>query len=510
MVASMITVCAANQVFGDLDRNTTMDRKNCINYVLTFMIINCLLTVTGCQPTTESNRLAQGTETTTIRDVATTPSVTSELLSLLTMTPTPTEVAVSSTTVVATKTPVSITPTPAEPDKVVDMGRLVFARYEYYGWFDLVAIENSEGLVFDETNEYHRYTSPELIQGPGQSTYHVFSHYSDHVAFWKITSPGELWITDVSYQNPQLLLIDFDEVYVPSEGNLMSEDEYLKIIWSPDDLYLFFYSLQEPDLSQIYHRNMDKLEPWYWSCDTVILSSRSGKLATLCRQLKNVSVIVAKYAVLEWGGEIWFSDALPGDLFLEPLPDGTAFWQWSANGQWIAYFDPNDQEGHLFIADAEGNIRKLLPGISPFRVSEIEGYQQYQFLGNDSPFRWAREAPILLVNGFGQPEQPCPPLVSEEFGPRQTFAWHCWQAVNVSTGEIIWHEANLAENLSLNTESEELLSMGINHIVISPDGRAIAALTSYDMPRIVVVDLQTGQPTVVSRFDRFRQIYWGG
>ncbi len=394
------------------------------------------------------------------------------------------------------------------PPPTKGLGWLFFARYEYYGWFELVAEDSPFGLILDETDEYNKFTSRDLFDGPGQGTYHVFSHYSDQIAYWTATSPEELWVSDATYQEPQKVLTDSEKRYTPESGNLLSVDEYLEIAWSPDDLHLFIFNRLEPKLSQIYNLETGVLEDWYWYCDSLILSSQSDRLATLCHRFDGVSKSKEAYAVLEWGGEIWFSNTLPGDVFLEPTTDGTVFWQWSADGELVAYFDPSDRNGHFFITDALGNIRRLLPGSSLYKDSEIEGYQQYEFLNSETPFLWARDKNLILVNGFGSPDEPCPPLVSEEFDPPQAFVWPCWQAVDINTGNIIWSETRLAESLSLQDQGV-IVSMSIGDVAVEPNGRAIAVYTTYMHPRIVVIDLETSQATTVLMFDRIRNIHWG-
>ncbi|MCB9431196.1 MAG: hypothetical protein H6668_04345 [Ardenticatenaceae bacterium] len=398
---------------------------------------------------------------------------------------------------------VSETQTPELETRAI--GKLFFYRYEYYGWFDLVGQGNDQDFTLDASNEYHRYSSSELIAGPGQSTYLVFSHYSNQMAFWKGT---ELWISDVTYYSPQQVLIDGDSRYVPT-GEQLSPSEYINLKWSPDDLYLFIYHNREPLLNLFYNVHTGQLQPWYWQCNTLILSPRSGRLASLCPKIPEAAVQEADYAVLEWGGEIWFTDVMSTEPFLNSLPNDIVFWQWSADGEWVAYFDPTDPEGYVMIASANGTVRKLLPGISLFSDSKIEGYQQYELADNEVPFLWSRDASLLLVEGWGQQNHPCPSIVSETFSPTQEMLdWSCWQAIEVASGNIIWSEGSLAEALSMEDDTETLTSMGINNVAIDPNGQFLALRTSHPEARVVIVHLTTGQVTTISRFDRFREMYW--
>lgn len=386
---------------------------------------------------------------------------------------------------------------PEAPDNAADIGLLVFSRRDYYGWFKFTNHEQVPDA----------FTSLQLLEGPGQSPYQVFSHYSDQIAYWTATNPGELWVSDVTYQEPEMILRDQDEHYVPSskgEIAVLSPEQFIEITWSPDDLHLFLNNHNEPELSRVFHSQTDTLESWYWRCNEIVLSSRSDRLATLCSKMEGVGQVeAAEFAVIEWGGTIWFSDILPGKMFLEALPDGTAFWLWSPGGKYLAYFDPADQEGHLFVSDAQGNVRKLLPGNSPFRQVEGIEFQQYLLL-NSSPFRWANNENLLLINGFGQSNRPCPRLRDEEYGTGDSFEWHCWQLVDVDAEKILWNEMDLAIAL----EGEATMPLGVGDITIAPHSKAIAVYLTYMFPRIVVVNLETFQSTMIDQYNRFEHIYW--
>ncbi len=394
------------------------------------------------------------------------------------------------------------------PHTQVNLGQLYFYGYPDYGWFELIANNTLQGLTFDNSTEYQKQSSSELLDGPGQSKYLEFSHYSNQIAFWGEASQAGLWISDLSYQNPQQLLMDSVGIYVPENTNPQEE---IRIIWSSDDLHIFLYHRHQPELSRVYHLTTNQSEEWYWNCDSIVFSSMSGRLATLCPQIANIPSRQKMYAILEWGGEIWFSDTLPGEIFLTPLFDDTALWQWSSNGELLAYFDPKDTDDHLFIADAQGNIQKFLPGSSLFKDSEGEGHQpQYdiEISPDESPFVWAQDASVLLVNGFGQPDYPCPPFVTP-FNPNVFYvSWPCWQALNVNTGSIIWTEASLAKSLSLTESGDDPVNMGISEVTFAPDGRVIGIHSFYPEPRIMVVNLQTSQAITVFRFDSFSHIYW--
>lgn len=467
----------------------------------------CLSVLTNCQP---ANELAPAMSTeNSIAPISMEPiKATRTPPSQATLEPTPsptlnlTETAITG---VALPTGQSTGPGMSLTPVLQDMGRIFFNRYQDYGWFNVLAAHTNQGLTFEDGDEYAVFASPE---GPGQSEYVAFSHYSDQVAYWLESPPGELWVSDVAYQSPQRILMDSERRYVPEFKKPQGE---IKIVWSPDDLHLFLYHLHQPELSRIFHLGTNESEAWYWNCDSIILSSKSGMLAMLCPRIASAAPEEKEYAILEWGGEIWFSDEYPGEPFLSPSSDGTALWQWSSNGELLAYFNPNDVEGYLHIADRQGNIQKLLPGSSLYANSEAEGYKQYEFLDVldvDSPFFWAKDAPVLLVNGFGQSDQPCPPLVSSYDPDLFEAIWPCWQAVDVNTGNVIWIETSLAKNLSLAKNEHDPVNMAINGLAVEPGGRAIVVQSFYPKSRLVLVNLRTSEAMTFSHYDSYNHIYW--
>ncbi len=471
---------------------------------LLIFIGGCFFVLTNCQSANElSPVMSTGNSTATrsiepIKTARTPPSQATMRPTpppMLNLTETPTiDVALPT----GQPTEPGMSPTPV----LEDMGRIFFHRYQDYGWFDVSAAHTDQGLFFEDGGEDADFASPE---GPGQSDYITFSHYSDQIVYWLESPTGELWISDIAIPNPQKLLTDSERSYVPEFQNPRGK---IKIEWSPDDLHLFLYHLNRPELNRIFYLETNKSEAWHWNCNSVVLSSKSRRLATLCPRIASAASDVQAYAILEWGGEIWFSNDYPGEPFLEPLSDDTRLWQWSSDGELLAYFDPNDMGGHLFIADKHGNIHKLLPNSSLYKDAEIEGYRQYEFLNGEFPLLWAKDAPILLVNGFGQPDQPCPPLVSS-YDPDLFYSnWPCWQAVDVESGNVTWMETSLAKKLSLAESENDPINMAINGLAVEPRGRAIVVQSFYPETRLAVINLQSSEATTISRFDAFDDIYW--
>lgn len=371
----------------------------------------------------------------------------------------------------------------------LDMGWLFFHVFDSWGWYELTARDTPEGLIFDEQDGYHAYVSREFIERVGDTWILQLSHYSNQMVFVPLSRPDEFWLSDITYREPKLLL----------------SGDFERVVWSPDDLHLFLYDNAAPEESLAYDVITETMTEWVWECDSIILSPQTSRLATLCPLMDGVSVEQKAYAVLEWGGEIWFADTLPVEPFLQPTADGLALWEWSFNGEWLAFFDPDDPEGHLWLADAFGNRHSLLPGISVFNEPEP---QDLTYLPpRDRIFVWARSAPVLLVEGYGQAENPCPPYVTSFHPDVYVPIWPCWQAVNIVTGEITWNEGSLPQNLPpLELEIPPRMTVDSSTMTVSPNGRA-AAMHTFNPHRIIIADLQTGRVTDIT-WNPVWNLYW--
>ncbi len=384
--------------------------------------------------------------------------------------------------------------------KQYDLGKLYFARPDFYGWYRLFIDRSSDDVMNEQ------FTSKELVEGPGQAHQVIYSHYSDQMAILTYSTPNELWISDVSFNKPQLIFTDLEQRFNSIDS--LSAWENLNLVWSPDDLYLFLYHKESPHLSLIYDLANDELEPWYWECNSVVISPKSGNLATLCFASESMSDKM-EYAILEWGGEIWFTNSLPVEPFLSPSSDNVMLWEWSPSGEMLAYFDPNDTERLLFIVDSQGNKRMLLSGISLFTESDIEGFQQYEFQ-NSSPFVWVNGGSILMVEGFDVLDKNCPKFITPYDPELDISSWPCWQAIHVKTGEVMWSESDLANNLlSINSNDVvESLDLNISRVVGSPTSQMIAVQILNPEPRIIVVNLETNETFTLSEYERFYELYW--
>lgn len=392
----------------------------------------------------------------------------------------------------------AITPTPTQVN-YLDFGRLVFARYGYYGWFDLMVSLPSQGYKL-LNDPYQPYSMNQTNLSPRVGDIFSFSHYSDQVAYWAFANPAEVWVSSITAETIQQVVIDPNGI-MPKYDQLVQGS--LKLSWSPDDLYLFIRHKQI-GLNYIYNMETGVLQEWLWECNGLILSEHSSNVATWCQRFAEIEPTNPLYAVIEWGGEIWYSESIPGRILLEPLPGEVPFLGWSANGQLIAYMSPLNN--HLTIVDLQGNqFQELLPGISLFQNSYLSDYQQYELFNGEQPIIWSREAAVLLVYGFGETEHTCPFLISID--TQQQYTQPCWQAINTDTKEVIWSESDLITALYGNDGFNKNTFLSL--ITISPNGQGVAAQITLEYPTIAVVDLNTGRVLgTLLDFDRFNTLYW--
>ena len=316
----------------------------------------------------------------------------------------------------------------------------------------------------------------------------------DEVVNWYryLPSPGDehLVPTGSNCKYPGVGFANFANLIICPSGLENGDDQYLvtdmfgkqvyRILgpevgwrWSPDDLHL----IAEPDAEwdrkgTIYHLLTGELEDWPYTCDRVALSPRSGRLATWCRSVPEGQA----FGVIEWGGETWVSPQAPGEALVQKSPEiywTDRFWGWAADGERIAYFDP---EGSLIIADAQGAPLLALPGVK----------DQY------SSIQWAANGERMLLDVRGRADKPCPTYTGE-YTDKVYENPPCWQVIDAHSGAVIWHQADIGKIAGLEAEENSyLLEGGISHTAISADGRYLAMYYYWnDTGLIVIVDVDT-------------------
>jgi hypothetical protein len=253
-----------------------------------------------------------------------------------------------------------------------------------------------------------------------------FANYADLVAYIDIDS--RVWIADLAKKHPVLIYTDPALI----DWNDAGEDHDAKLIWTPDDHHLIidYWDPSHEDL--IYHPLTGQLEDWNFTCDSIALSPRTQRLAIWC----STNLDDHRYAVVEWRGEIWFSDtpsqnepilSSPIEAQEEDLPFRSfpLYWNagWSLNGE-VAFFNDSDNTRTLFVADLLGEIVARYPN---------KGHRVYY----DFSIQWSKDGRRLLVDVPTTPEQSCPKEVSpldDSVGVMPS----CWQVIDAATGETIW------------------------------------------------------------------------
>lgn len=172
--------------------------------------------------------------------------------------------------------------------------------------------------------------------------------------------------------------------------------------WSQDDLHLFISSINLVEEKFVYHLESDVLEPWPYECNRLAISPSSQQVSTWCFPTSDGDEI----AVMEWGGEIWFSDEEPEDLIVEQHDVPVKPWSWSADGKSIGYFDPADPEGYFYITDQFGEQKlKALPGSAYWLGDKVPRSQSIRF----PLIQWSKHGDRIILFANGNPDDPCFP-----------------------------------------------------------------------------------------------------
>jgi hypothetical protein len=344
--------------------------------------------------------------------------------------------------------------------------------------------------IFNRDCCYGFWTFQGEVFGRPPGLYMEFAHFADRVAYWSQgVKVAGLWLSDLAMESPtelftntQALYPDYDVAHYPYE--------LIDLDWSADDQHLMVDVEENKELNLIYHVQTGTLEPWPYTCNQLALSPRSGRLATWCSPNDGEK----GYAIVEWGGEIWYSQAEPEHELAQEGEDRVQFWGWSSDGEQIAYFDPADPQGHLYIADAQGKVRlKLFTGGAYWLG--VEAGSNLGFLTPPSPpIQWSYDSSRLVVYAFGDQDHLCPVLQSES---GKIFQEPCWQVIDASSGEVIW---TVMEWLRESAPPWALTSMDPYYIsfpAISPDGQylAIGDFIYADGRGVDIVDLNTHKIT---------------
>lgn len=291
-----------------------------------------------------------------------------------------------------------------------------------------------------------------------------FSQNQNQIAY-QMTN-GEVWISDLMIRNAYKIYqtqssIEFD----------------MNLVWTPDDLNLIIDNIDPQKTDFIYYTKTGKLEPWVSKCSLLVLSPRTNKLAIACRS-KNENI----YTYIEWRGEIWEAIDPPDKVIIqfeteEPRnEDPNVSIQslqskyrsfslylvagWSPDGKYIAYFDPQDNQGSLYIYRDDGVLVN--------KISHKAYWQNLKDFSFDSlpglPVQWSEDGKKLLLFGKGTEEKHCPTAETDMNNQsRIDSISNCWQVIDLETSHIQWTTADLKidtvtfyENAALSRDGKKL------------------------------------------------------
>lgn len=477
--------------------------KQKVSLLLTLFFI--LISIANCMPVLDSSTLSPEPTTDTSSPLPVEPTPTSNSTPFLT-----TSLPTLTPTVIQTSPTFTVMPSPTPIIQTTSHG--VLAQFWIvYLWGEVQVATQNEQVIAIDYDPHIIDSRDELPPNPVSSLSFSFSNYSDQIAYWSYEYPSTLWVSDIRLQNSRPAFVDTDGLYAP-DGSLDAQD--LRLSWSPDDQHLIVYSPNPETPHLIYHLNSGEVEEWYWSCDTVIISSRTGHLALLCPlDLTKEQTSWETYAIIEWKGEIWFTSSLPQEIISQPLPDEnkTILWSISPDGQKVAYLDPQDTTYSLLVTDANGYTTSLLPESSILQSDHvgIESPYYYRAPGY-SFFHWSSDSQLLALYALDTETTHCRPYIDpyiEDIDTGKSYTVPCWQVVDLTVQKVVWAEKASMETLFL-TESEQQ-KMIIESIDFSPDSQFIVVRgQDFSYPLLAIVSLKS---LIAYRLEplQYARIYWG-
>lgn len=364
----------------------------------------------------------------------------------------------------------------------------IVAHPYFYSWFKLIPSENQSYIKWDSEDSFHQTIITSTMVKPPDFMTTVFSNYSDQIAF-TFSTTSTLFLSNIYHQNIT---------------TLTNDKNYKVVGWTENDLYLFLINTDSRQ-KYLYSLQNSELFEWPFDCKAVIISPISNKLVPMCTKKASAPIEIDPYALLEWTGEINYYKEITNKPFLIVQPDEEIFWEWSPFGEFLAFFDPNDEKGHLNIANSQGTIiHKILAGSSVFSEPLNQTEKFLPLSTGENLFVWSFDMKTLLIKGYGNS---CPPYANE-FNPDILInKWPCWQVVNLDSGQIIWSEIDFVQNT--NDIRYPGIPVNIWDIKISPTGQSLAIFTS-DPHHIYFVDLKNNSVVLLKdSLSSSVKIYWG-
>lgn len=389
-----------------------------------------------------------------------------------------------------TQTPISTvtsTPTPA-PTPTLDLP-------ENYGYGIYFALLGWDAYSYGVESSLTNFPSGELPRSAGefeklQAIYLEFAHFADQMAYWTADDPGQLWVSDLTLKQVRRIFTDTQRVYLnyPS-GHVGYPNEEIKQIWSQGDKHLIIEVPSNQHLNLIYHLESKQLETFPYTCNSVALSPKSGLLATWC-----VSEDDQSFKIIERDGQIWKGKEAPSNEIVQRITQGQQTWEWSADGEYIIYYDMTDDEMRLVISDVRGNpLIKILPYSACWLKPELcHGVRSTK--PPSKPLQWSQDGTRLIVWGSGNENRPCQLAPSQNFSVEQLS---CWQVIDSKTGVVLWTTVDSIPLFITNMITPESISpRDFLNPAVSPDGRFLVIYAFIGIRQWVIIDLDNNNTEV--------------
>lgn len=313
------------------------------------------------------------------------------------------------------------------PTELVNLTTNMIFRLAYGQYFDVFNVNKVQESFNHEVIQFYSQEPKELQLGPADALIATFANYSNKIAYWTGKSNnGKLYIYDLLSRHEQLIFTDLAGEY--SIEQFGSQD--ISLLWSPDDLHLILRDNRRLNSSMIYNVSDNTFVSWPWDCDRIAVSPKTNRLATWCISLGSEE----KFAVIEWEGHIWVSDLAPENEIVKR----TTFqkiWSFSANGDFVAYFDPTDNDGNLFLANSQGNTEILLPDAAWWKNGDVA---TSKISIPADPIQWSIDGRKLLVFANESKSTSCPRWEDISASVSTTYNIPCWHLINLDSGLVDW------------------------------------------------------------------------
>lgn len=317
------------------------------------------------------------------------------------------------------------------------------------------------------------------VNSPANASSLEFAHYSNRVAYWIDGKPGQLWLADLEARSAEHIYSDLAGTF---------QDNAPRLNWTPDDLHVILDSGNSSASSIIVSLDDQNVTKWGRTCDRVANSPKTNQLALWCQTIISPEQQNANWAIVEWGGEIWYADVAPRDVGFSGVAEPeSALLAWSPNGDEIALLDKSDRNNYrLLLADSNGKRLEIdYPARDTLEIMS----------GSSNQLQWSQDGTRLLAWLPGDSATPCPSYVyARALGQVKTAEPFCWRVLDVQTGETIWHYSTSESMLRQTLDTPDLSEWLPYLAAISPDGGQIALEFTTGISDLgLVIELATGK-----------------